>query len=684
MRSWITRRFLPVLSGVGRDRRNLWLWVLLLAFAVRFAALLMTYPDKFFYTQYLTLGEQLRQNHFLAIQPFSYSPVYCYFLAFSRSVFGSLFAILLLQCCIGSLTCALIFIITRRLAGVSVALATACISCFYRSFVIYDVSFISDFLGLMLQLLFAAIWYWGKGKKTICFPALAGAVLGLCILQRPNSLLLLAFFLLWICLDLDSRRDCLARVAALVLCLLTIVAPVALQNMAFTARLSITYSSPGYVFYCSNNYACTGAFYNPTPLFLQATRHKQPTDERYIFEGDVEISTEIASHISGRPLSIAESSDFYFQCAISYFSHYPGEACVLFLRKLWLLVHGYEAHDTLPVSIHYRRIASITPFAYSCIAPLGLIGLFFSLKNWKEWLPLYAISINQAVVLLLFYEVVRFRLPVEAVFIILSGLALQKGWEAVARRRWRESALLLLATALAVWGCNTMDARMRETADGHYLSAHFLAGEVLLEERKYDRAISCFRDVLAEGGEDAPYAPACHNYLAQIYRQQGLEQQSREEIHRSQRSNGDMIRALEEKLKAHAGTPGQWQSLALLYEKERRWDSAYHAMHESHRLRPSDPIVRYHLARLQLVLGDKDMAQQNLEISLRDGLNFTQFGLHGCFYLAESYRRQNDMRSAERYYEQAARQAFFVKWVVADQYTRTILTKLSFLGYLDR
>ena len=157
--------------------------IFLIALAIRLWAIQQTFPQQHYFGKYLALGQELLSNGFTAVRPFSYSPAYCYFIAFCQSIVGdSLLPILILQAVIGAGTCVLIHLIGKELLGEPWALFPAAIACVYRSFVLYDVTLLSDSLGLfILMALVLALYRVERNPGRMTF-AVIGGLLGLSLL----------------------------------------------------------------------------------------------------------------------------------------------------------------------------------------------------------------------------------------------------------------------------------------------------------------------------------------------------------------------------------------------------------------------------------------------------------------------------------------------------------------------
>lgn len=662
--------------------------IFLVAFGVRLYALLKTYPDQFYFTKYLILGEDLFRENFIAGRPFSYSPLYCYLIALCRAVFTRhLFALLFVQIAVGSLTCTLIYLTARRLYGNPWALISGIVACLYSSFILYDISLLSDFLGVFLHLLLLTVLIYTRDDQSPAIWMIPGIVVGLCILQRPNNLLLVPLLILLMIRNRSSMRQYLARVMVFAGSAVIVISPVMVQNYALTGEPGITASNPGYIFYSSNNTNCYGFRYNPPSHFIQARKYYETVSKSGAwdvsdFAGDAEIGTRITSIIDGSKMSLKASSVYYFRESMRYISNYPMEGLTLLLRKCRLIVGGYEPHDVLPVLVRRATMDGMTFVSYFWLAPLGIIGFFLSLKNRKQWLEAYVILLNQSVMLVLFYIVVRFRLSIEAMSIIFAGLVLKEMVFRITSKQWRPVLWLSGALVLLFPLCNIMDARMQQQAADQELDDQFQMARYTYERGNIPKAMVFLESIVNGQPDHSPrYAAACR-HLAQIYHELGRNEDALRVNAHSLYDAGKEIQVLKDVLKNRKATAKKLERLAFLQAGQKDMNAALATRNRALTVKPSDPVNRYHLARLQMTLAQDAEARKNLSLAVRDGLLFTRFGLPACFYLAQMEEKQDHDSRSGKYYVQAARQAAFEKWYPPDAGFAAIVNQLREKGWL--
>ena len=244
--------------------------------------------------------------------PFSDSPAYVYFIAFVKMITGdSLLWMLIGQALIGILTCVLFFWLTRKFLGTGWGFLAALAASFSRSFVIHDVHFLPDSLGLFL-LLSGLIAAFSLISAPNCKKALGmGALLGLCILQRPNHLLLTVLFLIYLKTEWTPLSCWFKRSLSLVMGVLVFLLPIAFLNLAGEETEGL--GNPGYHFYLGNNGNNTGVGLYRPPLLGEMENPSK--------HGDGRLATSMASQITGQKMTVSQASSFYFQQSREYFYH---------------------------------------------------------------------------------------------------------------------------------------------------------------------------------------------------------------------------------------------------------------------------------------------------------------------------------------------------------------------------
>ena len=142
------------------------------------------------------------------------------------------------------------------------------------------------------------------------------------------------------------------------------------------------------------------------------------------------------SRRSGRPLTDAEASDYFFGLAWTWIRQHPGDAPCLFVRKLGYVFNAQ--HVALPHSYPFYAYDAHTMLRFYVIGPwllvpLGLVGLVIATPRltradyyvWLAFVPSYAISVAA------FFIAERYRLPLLVPLCIGAGAAMDVAWRAV-------------------------------------------------------------------------------------------------------------------------------------------------------------------------------------------------------------------------------------------------------------
>jgi tetratricopeptide (TPR) repeat protein len=90
------------------------------------------------------------------------------------------------------------------------------------------------------------------------------------------------------------------------------------------------------------------------------------------------------------------------------------------------------------------------PVSFAVVAPLALMGFMLAQPRWRRGLPLYVLVLAHFVVLMSFFVVDRFRMPMAAAMIPFAGLTLDRLAEYLASRRWRPAAAVT-AGIIVLW-----------------------------------------------------------------------------------------------------------------------------------------------------------------------------------------------------------------------------------------
>ncbi|MFQ5702052.1 MAG: glycosyltransferase family 39 protein, partial [Acidobacteriota bacterium] len=395
--------------------------------------------DPLYYYQWAT---RIAAGDWLGSEVFEMSPLYSYLLAVHLLVFGSdLWILRLVQIAVGSLTCLLTFLLGARLFNTRVGLLAGLACAVYGPLLFYEGQVMKEFLTPALAtgaLLLICSPRARAGAAARRGPWLgAGALLGLAALVRGNFLLLILILAVWAFFAAGRRFTFVVPFAfgtALVLL------PVAARNYAVSGDLVLTTSGGGEVFYIGNGPFANGA-YVPPPWV-----RSNPMYEHQDFR-------DKAEEITGRPLTRAEASRFWWRRTAAWILRHPGRTALLWMRKFALFWNDHE----LPDNYSYDTFTRFSPLlsrmlTFGPVALLAWVGLLWSARDAGRLVPLYLVLAGYMTSVLLFFNFARFRLPAVPILCVFAAFGAEQiflGLRAWWRRRrldWRPviSALLLV------------------------------------------------------------------------------------------------------------------------------------------------------------------------------------------------------------------------------------------------
>ena len=402
-------------------------------------------------TAYASLARQVLAGDFwLGREAYFVSPLYIYFLAAGLALTDSFTAVRLLQVALGTMAVGFVFVMGRewfgrRAAWIGAALAALTgLFTFYESLILQAA--LDGFLtSAALTALTMGLLRGPKGLANSTWCLVSGVVFGLATLNRPNMLAGAAGVIL---LALATRR---VRPAALLLAgVVAGMAPVTLRNVVVSHEWSLVSSHGGLNFYIGNGEGATG--------FYRQVAGISPT-----IAGQEKDARRLAEQALGRPVTQAETSDYFADLAWAWIRAHPGAALGLFIKKLGYVFHAQ--HIALPYSFPFYAYDAHTALRFLAIGPwllipLGVIGLLVGLLKvvgsvpaharlgqtphlfsayavWLAFVPAYAAGVAA------FFVAERYRLPILIPMLVGAGGAIDALW------RVGKDALLRLVTERA-------------------------------------------------------------------------------------------------------------------------------------------------------------------------------------------------------------------------------------------
>jgi tetratricopeptide (TPR) repeat protein len=433
--------------------------------------------------------------------------------------------------------------------------------------------------------------------------------MGLLVTNRPNALVWAAALPLLLAVSMRRERRGLLRAAAVLGGLVLAVGPVAVRNRVVSGEWILVSSHGGLNFFIGNNRGADGT-YKPIIGITPS------------ISGQAEDARRVAEKATGRPLSTAEVSAYFYRIAGDWISREPSRAVGLFLRKL---AYVFNALD-LPLNNSYAYFSRDEPTLLRALlvgpgllVPLGLLGLAGVPRRdpapgygvWAAFVPVYAVSVAA------FFVAGRYRLPLLVPLCVGAGAAGVWLYDQACARRARP--LLAAAAGLALLGLAANWDWGRDDGRGEERTQMIVR---FVDEGRYDEA----RGLLARTRPTHPEPARLLFRVGQAFRDQGRAEDAAEMLEealrvdptypevrhglaRAREENGVALSLagqhaegaaeLEEAVRLEPTSASAQLNLAVVYAQLRRYDDARARAEEALRLRPDYPQARGLLEQLR-------------------------------------------------------------------------------------
>ncbi|MFH0981956.1 MAG: tetratricopeptide repeat protein [Planctomycetota bacterium] len=481
-----------------RVRETVWLAVLFLAgLGVRLIYVWQSRANPLF--EYPTLDAELHVRWAKAIAagetlfpgPYFRAPLYPWFLAGIYWIAGP-GALLprLVQCVLGSVSCVLIYLLGREAFGRVTGLLAGFAAATYWVFVYYEGELLLESLSIFLNLL--ALWFilQAARKPGVVYWCLAGVLLGLSAINRPNVVAFMPLAALWIVLlHRKEWKRGLGCAAWFGLACAVPILPLTVRNYVVGKDFVLIAWQGGPNFYIGNNPQSDGM----NTVMPGARRDWWGAYSDWI---------ALAEEEAGRKLKPSEVSRHYSRKVWRFFREQPRRAAGLMKLKLLYFLNGTEIPN--PTNLYYftRRYTPIIrflPLGFGMLVPFAVLGVWFSRRQFVPHFPLWGFGLVYMGTVVAFYVNSRFRLPVVPVVMVYAGYALVHLARAARSRDWRCLAGSGLTLAVLWPFVNT-------GVPASYLNAATspcFVGEALIEAGRPDEALQEFQSALATLPENA-------------------------------------------------------------------------------------------------------------------------------------------------------------------------------------
>lgn len=507
--------FLFRLSPKGRFRLAL-LFLFVAALAVRLVFLFQfeTLPtaelpimdEKY----HITLAEDIDGGR-TGDEPYFRAPLYPYMLAGIFKLTGFVPSrARLVQVLLGSLLPVFLFLFVDGVfRNRKAAFWCAAVAVFYPTFLYYDASLLITSTMTLLTVLL--IWQLYRTQENPSYTnfVLAGILLGLAGLARPNILLLGPALALWAWLavrpNLGSKRT-LYRYLVLGAVTVLVILPVTIRNYRVADDFVFIAWQGGFNFYLGNNTAASG--WSATAPGID-----------YTWEGGYRDAIVIPENETRSTLKRSEVSEYWYARTLGEITRLPGAFLALQFKKLRLFFNGYEIPNNQNLYFAREYAGLLRPlmfdrplyFPFGLLAPLALIGLGLTFGEWRKYLLLYLVLGSYIFSLMLFFVCARYRQPLIPFMLVLAVPAVMKLAAYIKKRQYKK--IIIFGAVFVLLALESNHDMLKLDPSRVRAEDFFTLGAAQLENGRIEEAETNFSLALAA---DSTHGAACNN-LGLIY-----------------------------------------------------------------------------------------------------------------------------------------------------------------------
>lgn len=455
-----------------------WLWLLfLLAFAIRILFLLEISSSLAFEFNllagtdmkgFIDWASRIADGNWMGRDEgtFWQAPLFPYFLGTIFTLLGKeIFLAAVIQMLLGATTVVLIAYLGKLAFDERVGLWAGLIAMLYGPFIFFGAVLHSTTLEVFVTAAMLVQLTYALRHPTRANWLCSGILIGLACLARPNILLFPMFlsFVFWMRSREEGKRAWKAALLIGIGIALTI-APVTLRNYVVGGQFTVISGSGPETFRQGNSYdsGAVGMVYPEQPLM---------------------------------PLYSWPFWRHLFTKAVLFF---------------W----GYEA----PQNVNYYLFQEFSQvlklpifFPFWIVVPLGLVGIFLTVKQWRENLHLHAFMASYYLSVILFYIIGRFRLPLLPPLIVFAAYALVEGYQRIKQGEIQKVvmgglAFLALALVIRPWGVELIRP-----------NDYGMLAQILMNRGRHGDAII----VLSKAAEKKPSFPGLNHDLGFLFALEG-------------------------------------------------------------------------------------------------------------------------------------------------------------------
>jgi len=424
---------------------------------------------------HLNWAKEIISGNFWGDGAYFRGPLYPYFLALIFKVSGSsIFWTRFLQIIVGSFSAVMIFLIGRKIFSQTIGIVVGFALAAYGTIIFYETMFLIAVVYILLLLV--SIYYLLKieGKVNYGQWLLAGILLGLAAIARPNILFVTPLIMIWIYWT-SKKLIIRKRLILPIIYLLGILIPVlsvTVRNYVVTGEVILISSQGGVNLYIGNN---------PDAEGLTMLMPEIRLDESMSWDQFANATRQAAEKETGSKLSPAEESSFWSAKAVNFILDNPGKFISLTLKKLVYFFVGFENSDNADIyfSRNYSSLFSVLLwsgplyFPFGLIFPLAVLGVWAYWERRREHALIYIMILGYIPTVILFLVTARHRLPVIPFMLLFSAAGTYAAYSVIRNKEWIKLVkyLILLIILLILSNRNYFDIGFQNLSQIHFNQA---------------------------------------------------------------------------------------------------------------------------------------------------------------------------------------------------------------------
>ncbi|MBK7140537.1 MAG: glycosyltransferase family 39 protein [bacterium] len=523
---------------------------------------------------HMELVKQINSPQGYPNEPYFRAPLYPYLLAFLfKMTGGSFFGVRIIQILLGALVPVLLFFLGKRIFNKQIGLWSGWIAVFYPTLIYYDASLLITLLEVLLSLSTILLLVYSEGRSRWLLIA-AGIMLGLGGIARPTILLFGPALLIWGWFILRPQYGLKKAITAISLVgfsSLLVVLPVTIRNYVVADEFITISWQGGYNFYVGNNSKADG--WSARVEGIDAS-----------WRGGYLQSIAIAEQAAGKKLTFSEVSDYWSTKTWQEISAEPGRFFGLLVKKARLLINGYEIPNNQDEYLpnEYSSVMNLLLhrgwlyFPYGLLAPLGLIGIGLSLRDWRKYLLPYLFIGAFSASLIAFFVCSRFRQPLVPLLILFAVFAVYKFIELWKAGKLKPVIICVIAfLALAVESNHDLLKLNMATVEAENRD---LLGNAYLRKGKLDFAIIEYQKAVAAN----PTYGRGYNNIGTVLSRQGRFSEAAPYFQKAMQYDSRL--------------PEPYINLSICYSETKDFANAVAILEQAKAIFPTNPPLYYYLS----------------------------------------------------------------------------------------